>query len=463
MLRICTYFILFLIVGLLTYVFSTPSAYVTLLSFAQKTVRFASLKDPSIRLALLGCCLLGVNCGIWSVVVVSRRLALIGDTLSHVVLPGLVISFLLFHQKSNLILFLGAIVAALIGMCLVTALQKTTTIKNDSILAIVLSGFYALGICFLTFMQQLNISGKGGLDKFLFGQASAVSSVDIQLLTLTTIASIVFIGFFYKEILITGFDLGFATAIGIPAHLLNYIILSFVAISVIVSLQSVGIVLVTALLVIPAATAYLLAERMHMIFITSILFSFTACCLGLFFSFLGDHLPTGPFIVTTSSSLFFLALLVSPKYGVIHMLLRQYKRNRRIENENLLKAIYSFFEKNDFCKQTIPITKLTNNEKIAYACLKRLLNQKLVEKEIVHSKTFIRFTQKGLEMAQHIVRKHRLWELYLTHHADYDSTQVHIDAERIEHVLSDEMVQKLTQALDFPKMDPHGRPIPSLK
>lgn len=430
----------------------------------EKITRFLSFKDFSVKIALIGCVLLGINCGLWGVMIVSRRLSLVGDTLSHVALPGLAIGFLITGHKQSYGLFIGALCSAGIGMLLIACIQKTTRIRNDSTLAMILSGFYAVGICIITCIQKVNIIGKANLERFLFGQISALSVVDIQLLVCVTITSILFISIFFKEILITGFDSSFAKVLGIRLYVLNYIILFFVAVSVIVALQAVGVILVTALLIIPAATAYLLVDGLTHMFLISITCSILASFSGVFFSFLGNRLPTGPFVVVFSSLFFLLALIFSPKHGCFFKYIRIYQQRKKIIKENILKSIYLILEKNDFKEDFISAGRISLIDKqFKTRYMHALIKDGMLTLDHRFKVNIFLFTNEGFEVAKKIVRKHRLWELYLTKYANYANDHVHEDAEVAEHLLTSDLLKELDVLLNFPCQDPHGKPIPKSK
>ncbi|MEX2381150.1 MAG: iron chelate uptake ABC transporter family permease subunit [Opitutales bacterium] len=437
-----------------------------------QAVRFLSLRDPSVRLALLGSIFLGIGCGLLGSFIVVRKLALVGDTLSHAVLPGVALGFLWNTTKDPLAIFIGATIAGLFGTVVVTWIRQTTAIKEDSALGMVLAGFYGVGILLISMIQRMETSAKSGLDQFLFGQAAALGREDVILMGVVTGLAIVMILLFYKELVITSFDFGFARALGLPAQWFHHLIMLLLAFAVVVSLQAVGVVLVSAMLITPAASAYLLTDRMHRMLFIAAGFGMFAGMIGCFLSFLGTNLPTGPFMVLAASLLFLTAFLAGPRHGVIPRWLLHRNRSRRIQIENRLKAVYHVLEAGDFQEEGVSLGALAARRNIGVPVVEQevrsLVKRNLVTLQgpteaprlVADSRAYL--TPAGWVKASEIIRNHRLWELYLTHAADYEADHVHDDAEKIEHILGEETVRQLERRLNNPRRDPHGKMIPGL-
>lgn len=439
----------------------------------EQAVRFWTLEDRSVRNAFFGSIFLGISCGVLGSFIVVRKLALVGDTLSHAVLPGVALGFLWAGGKDPIVIFIGATVAGLVGTVLVSLIKGTTHIKEDSALGMVLAGFYAVGICLFTMIQRMPLGSKSGIDKFLFGQAAALSKADVQLMGAVCILAVVLVVFAYKELLSTSFDSAFARTVGIPVRFFHHLLMLVLAFSVVVALQAAGVVLVSALLIIPAATAYLLTDRMHWMLVLAAAFGCLSGVAGSFFSFLGNDLPTGPFMVLGASSVFATAFLFAPRYGLLPRRLRRLSRARSIQLENTLKAAYQVREASLFKEEGIPLRVLAERRnapleqvhKEADALVRRGLAgynpAKPSGSPHLTGDREILLTPEGWQRACEIVRNHRLWELYLTDAAHYDADHVHEDAEQIEHILGDDIVRQLERRLNNPARDPHGKMIPS--
>ncbi len=429
-------------------------------SFYTQTLRFLSLQDPSVRLSLVGCLLLGLNCGALGSIMVVRRISLIGDSISHAVLPGVVLGFLFAQGRNPFYLLIGALIASTLSACCIHLLKTTTILKEDSVLGLVLSGFYALGICLLTMVQHIDLPGKAGLHLFLLGQASALGAKDVVAIAWVSALVLSTLALFYKEWLVSSFDSVFASTSGIASQSFHYILMLLLSLTIVTALQATGAVLVTALLILPAASAFLLTNRLHWMLLLAMLFGATSAVLGLFISFLGPKLPTGPIIVSVGGALFGCIFLFSPTQGVCIRYVQHRAQAKRIQLENTLKHIYKLLEKEGFTQSHFSLEavaeQLRLSAKVVAVSLGLLQKKGLVLQEAAG----FELSTLGLEEAKRILQNHRLWELYLTHYAAYAADHVHEDAEKIEHILSPDMVQTLNQHLDYPLKDPHGKAIP---
>ena len=441
-------------------------------SILERSHRFLTLSDESVRMILLGTILMGLSCGVMGGLVVTRRLSLFGDTLSHAVLPGVAVGFLWSQSKDSWAILVGATVAGFLGVAMISLLRKTSHIRQDSALGLVLSGFYALGICMLTRIQKMEFGNQSGIDKYLFGQVVGLSSSDLWTMAFSCGLILTLTIFLYKELLVAGFDSEYARSIGLPVDFLQYLLWLLLAFAVITSLQIVGVVLVSALLVIPAATASLITDKMRAILIWSALLGCMAGASGAFLSFLGNQLPTGPIIVLVSAVFFLWALFFHAQNGLLFKWLAARNRNQRISLENTLKAVYQELESIQFQKETTSVSQLAKRRRIGMPQAHRetdaLVARQYATVHPVEEKlaapprpTMISLTPKGWGTACRIVRNHRLWELYLTNEARYAPDHVHDDAEKIEHVLGEETVRRIERILSNPKKDPHGKLIPS--
>ena len=430
-----------------------------------QALRFFSLQDPSVRYALAGSILLGLSCGLLGSFIVVRKLALVGDTLSHAVLPGVAMGFLWSMEKHPLAIFVGAVIAGLLGTIVVGWIRETTRLKEDTALGLVLAVFFAVGMALTSMIQRLPTGNKSGLDKFLFGQAAAMGSGDVALMAVVTTLTVVAVMLLYKEFLVTSFDPGFAQACGFPAKFIHYLLMLLLSFSVVIALQAVGVVLVSAMLITPAAAAYLLTDRMHRMLWLASLFGIGSGMAGAFFSFLGNSLPTGPLMVLGASTVFAAAFLFAPQHGVLARWWRRKSRGLRIQRENTLKSIYHVLEARDFKGgEGVSLRELGERRKetIEDARLQAKALKTHQMATLVEEGEVIFLTPEGWQMACNIVRNHRLWELYLNHAAQIPADHVHDDAEKIEHMLGEETVRELERKLAFATTDPHGRRIPGL-
>lgn len=431
----------------------------------EQALRFGSLADPAVRYALVGAVLLGLACGLLGGFLVVRQMALVGDALSHAVLPGVALGFLWNASKDPWAIFVGATLAGLMGTFTVRAITRTTRIKEDTALGMVLAGFFSAGMCLVTRIQKLPMGNQGGITTFLFGQAAALKSADLILMALVCALVTVVVVVAYKELLLVSFDPIFSQVCGLPARWLDRLLMLLLAFTVVIALQAVGVVLVSAMLITPAATASLLTDRFHRLLIWSALIGIGAGAAGAFLSFLGSNLPTGPLMVLVAGSCFAAAFLFAPRRGVALRWWRDRSQSRRIARENTLKAVYHIVEDLEFRTETVSWLELAGRRRItleqAESEARALAGHQLAT--LSKEDASLSLTPAGWQRACEIVRNHRLWELYLTQAAQVPPDHVHDDAEKIEHVLGADAVRELERRLRFAKHDPHGRPIPTFE
>lgn len=427
-----------------------------------RAIRFFTFQDASLRFALIGSILLGVCCGLMGAFLVVRRLALMSDALSHAVLPGVALGFLWNMTKNPVAIFIGATLCGLLGSGVVQAIRNTTKQKEDAALGFVLASFFAVGVCLMTMIQNLPGGNKSGLDKFMFGQAAALGSTDLILLGVVAALVIGLLTIYYKELLVTSFDSAFARSAGIPASLFHYLLMLLLAFAIVSSLQAVGVVLVSAMLVIPAAAAYLLTDRFGWMLILSAVFGLSTGAVGSFFSFVGRNLPTGPLMVLAATFVFVLALCFGPRHGIIAKWWRHRSRSARIQRENTLKALYRVLEDGGFQHETVTPRELAELRREPLETITKQLHSLFRAGFITPAGAggSVGFTPDGWRRACEIVRNHRLWELYLTTAAHYAADHVHEDAEKIEHVLGEDTVRQIEKQLNHARRDPHGKLIP---
>ena len=425
---------------------------------------FFRLAKP-VPVMLGGALLLGLSCGLLGSFIVVRRMALMGDTLSHAVLPGVALGFLWSMSKDPVAMLVGATAAGLFGSIVVTWIRRTTRIKQDAALGIVLATFYALGVCMIEMIKNRPDSGNSaGLDGIFFGDAAALRGEDVVLMAVLTLLTLVLILTLYRPLLAISFDPGFARSIGLPVAFLDHLTMMFLAFAIVVALQAVGVVLVSALLITPAATGYLMTDRLHRMLVIAGVVGMLSAALGVFCSFLGGKLPSGPFMVLAASGLFSVAYLFAPRHGTVTRWWRRRNRSRQIRNENTLKAIYRVLEDRGFKGEGVTLQELAElrRETLEAARDRVRALERAGAVTTGEGGNVAYLTPEGQQRGWAIVRNHRLWELYLTNLADYEPDHVHDDAEKIEHVLGEDAVRELEKLLDYPEVDPHGKQIPKV-
>ena len=252
--------------------------------------------------------LVGIVCAIVGSYLMVQRLALLGDAISHSVLPGLAIAFIIGAN-----IFIGAFIAGVLSTVIIAWIKTRSTIKEDAAMGIVFSAFFALGITLITIVQKDN---KIDLNHFLFGNILGVTAEDAIDTALIVALVLLVVVFFYKELPFYTFDPLGAQATGLPVNLLNFGLMVLIALTIVASLKAVGVVLVLSLLITPASTAYLLVTRLHQVMILGAIIGVISSISGMYLSYF-YNLPSGPAIVLVASGLFVLSLLFSPTQGIL--------------------------------------------------------------------------------------------------------------------------------------------------
>jgi len=261
---------------------------------------------------LIGTTLVGVTTGILGCFTLLNKQSLLGDTIAHATFPGLTGMFLIILQKSYALLLFGAAVSGLFGAFCVHHITQTTKLKKDAALGIVLSTFFGLGIMFLTMIQKLPNAHQSGIDKFLFGQAATLLYSDIVSIVIISLIVITSIVYLWKELKVITFDPVYAQAIGLPVKKIHGILIFLIVLTVIVGLQTVGLILMSSFLIAPAAAARQWTNSLSTTVFLSILFSIISTTSGTIISCNYPNIPTGPTIVIIATTITLVSIIIAP-------------------------------------------------------------------------------------------------------------------------------------------------------
>jgi len=429
----------------------------------EQILEFFSFQDVNIRYVALGTVLLGASSAIVGCFTFLRKKALVGDTIAHSILPGICLSFIIFKTKDPLMLLLGAMISGWISVYLVDYISAKSKIKPDTAIGLVLSVFFGIGILLLTHIQHSGNAAQAGLDKFLFGKAASLVQNDVLTFGIVSILLIGTIILFFKQFSLVSFDVNFAKTIGLPVRMFEILLSTLTVLAVAIGIQTVGVVLMAAMLITPAAAARFWTDKLKvMIVIAAIIGAFSGL-FGAFISYTAPSMPTGPWIVVVLSFIAIGSLLIAPKNGVISKMKRQQKNKQKILEDNILKILYKLGEKENNYFKNRSITTLKNQREIPKKKFLRGLKVLKKKNQVAHINDQWALTEEGKKAGMRIVRIHRLWELYLTTYLRIAPDHVHEDAETIEHIITPEMELKLARLLDFPEKDPHHTEIPYKK
>jgi manganese/zinc/iron transport system permease protein len=284
------------------------------------------LFDYTIRNVALGSAILGAVGGALGSFAVLRRQGLLGDALAHATLPGVCVAFMLTGTKNPAVLLLGAALSAGLGALFILAVVGGTRVKQDAALGIVLSVFF--GIVLLTLIAGSGDAGQSGLDRFIFGQAATIVRADVVTMGLLAAAAVVLLALFFKEFKLLSFDPAFAASLGFPVRALNVLLTALIVVAVVVGIQAVGVVLMAAMLITPAAAARQWTDRLSVMVPLSAAFGAASGVCGALISASGSNLPTGPLIVLVATGVLVVSLLLGRRHGFVWAWLAG-RRNRR--------------------------------------------------------------------------------------------------------------------------------------
>jgi len=422
--------------------------------------RVILLTDYNSRVVVFGTAMLGCAAGLVGSFTLLRKRALMGDALSHATLPGIGIAYILAtvmggNGKSLPILLLGATLSGLLGVAAILAIRNLTRLKEDAALGIVLSVFFGAGVALLGVIQNMETGHAAGLEAFIYGKTASMGINDAYSIGGAGLFCILVCLVLLKEFKLLCFDENFAGADGYPVLLLDMALMSLVVIVSIVGLQAVGLILMIALLVIPAAAARFWTQKLGSMALISAGLGTVSGMVGAGMSALFAKLPSGAMIVLVCTTFFLISLFMGRERGVLIRWYRRFVLNRTIDRQHLLRAIYESIETTATAGQAeiqpemaISMAELFSMRSWSQARLKGELFRCQRQGLLGFDGYAARLTPTGFQQAEHLTHQHRLWELYLINYADIAASRVDQDADAIEHVLEPEVIQRLERLLE---------------
>ena len=426
---------------------------------AAEIFRVLTLQDYNTRVVIIGTTLLGLAAGLVGTFLILRKRALLSDTLSHATLPGIALAFIVITYlggdgKNLFALITGAAVFSVLGTASVILVQKYSRLKDDAALGIVLSVYFGLGIALLGMATRMESGTAAGLSSFIYGKTASMLFFDAVLIGATALGSAIVCIILFKEFTVICFDYSFAATQGWPVVRLDFLMMTLVVIVTVIGLQAVGLILVVALLIIPPSAARFWTHNLKKMLILSGFFGALSGLLGSTFSALMANLPAGAVIVIMAAAVFIFSLAFGTTSGLIHQMIERRRLTGKVARENLLRKMYELYELRKpvgtaaGAEAGFHFEDLLTARAWSPVQLRRTL-------KTAHADGLIQFsgrqrytlTERGLDEAYQIVRKHRLWEAYLITHADIAPSQVDWGADAIEHVLDQDMIRKLENML----------------
>lgn len=410
-----------------------------------------TLQQPWAIRALVASSMVGLMCGVLGCFIVLRNMSLVGDALAHAILPGVVVAYMLFGY-SALGFFTGAVVAGLTTAALITWIQQKVKTKNDAAIGIVFTSMFSIGVILISRISK-NDGVHLDLKDFLFGNSLGVSNTDLMLTGLVMVYVLVSVAIFYRYLFSVTFQEVVAQTMGISVKMLHYFLMLLLSFAVVASLKTVGVILVVAMLITPAATALLLSKRLEWVLVIAGIIGLASAIIGMLVALVFDT-PPGPAMALVATSIYVLTVIFSPQKGLVAKARRRYLRDALTEREDILKQAFRMRQRGGITPEGI-------RQKLDLSA-RRWKNQvqQMVRKGWVNDAVTLDLSDKGVLKALQLVRAHRLWETYLQQQVGLNEDQIHDEAERLEHLLTEEFLDEVDRELGYPTEDPHGSPIP---
>jgi manganese/zinc/iron transport system permease protein len=364
--------------------------------------------------------------------------------------------------KSLVLLLAGAAVTGVIGLGTILLIRNATRLKEDAALGIVLSVFFGAGIAVLGVAQQMQTGHAAGLEAFIYGKAASMGALDALLIGVAGLIAAVVCVLLFKELRALCFDEEFAASRGYPVFALDAVLMMLVVMVTLIGLQAVGLILMVALLVIPAAAARFWTERMSTMAAISAAIGAASALVGAAMSAVFPRLPSGAMIVLVATGGFVLSMFLGTARGVVVRTVRARRLATKIRREHLLRAIYEVLETREDAEPAagaaaapVSLAELARARSWNGGELRREIRRAAARGAVrIEPGGQVRLTSEGYRQAVKVTYDHRMWELFLTHYADIAPSQVDRGADAIEHVLDADMIAELESLLAEHKKKP---------
>ena len=409
--------------------------------------------DATFQLVLLGSLLIGATSGTLGAFAVLRRRSLLGDALAHAALPGVAIAFLWTQSKALPVLLLGATVSGVVGVLVIEAIVNYTRIKADAALGIVLSVFFGGGIVLLTHIQQSEVGNQSGLDKFLFGQAASIVRSDLYVMCIVSALVMVAVFLFFKEFKGLIFDAEFLSSLGFSQRVVDLLLMGLIVLTVMVGLQAVGVILIAAMLITPAAAARFWTDRLHVMVIVSGILGALCGAMGVGLSALAPRIPTGPVMVLVATAAFLVSVLIAPRRGVLARWARLRANALRENGQHFLRA-YLALQARD--RGEVVLSDLASELQLPLYRVRRLAKRLACDGWVNMHNGACSLTELGHKEADFVVKSHQLWEYYLVYRSILEEDHVDRSADEVEHILTPEIIEQLETFLAEEDIDVAG-------
>jgi manganese/zinc/iron transport system permease protein len=418
----------------------------------------------------------GVLCAVASALLgnflVLRRMSMLGDAISHAVLPGLAAAFFLSGSRSSVPMFLGAVVVGVLTALFTEWIRGVGKVDEGASMGVVFTSLFALGL-----VMVVQAADHVDLDPgcVLYGAIELTPLDTVSLagrhvpravvtLGIVTAINAAFVLFFFKELKISSFDPALSTTTGFDARLMHYLLMVLVAVTAVASFETVGNILVVAMFVVPPAAAYMLTERLGVMIAISVVLAALSAILGhlaalaapAWFGY--QSTTTAGMMAVAAGTILLLAVSFSPRHGVLVKFVRRRLLALSILADDVIALVYRIQEKGGAARANFgSLRDLLLADRLSLQSVLLWLRSK---SQLAREGEDYLLTDAGRARAQGLVRSHRLWEQYLVTRAGVDTDRIHPKAESFEHFTDSRLRERLDAAMDAPRIDPHGSPIP---
>lgn len=411
--------------------------------------------------------LVAVSCSTCGSFLVLRRMAMLGDAISHAVLPGIALAFLITASRNSWIMLVGAAVLGIVTAFLVQVLSRSGGVRSDAAIGVTFTSLFAVGVILISrYASKVDLDTDcvlHGVLEFttqnllIIGDRSFGPIAFWQMLVVSTLV-IGFVAVFFKELKLVSFDPETATALGINATLVHYLLMGLVSITTVGAFEPVGAILVVAMLVVPPATAYLLTDNLKTMLWLGALCGALSSVGGYFIAVWLDASTAGAMAVVTGV-LFLLAFLFSPTHGYVTKRWAQRALSKTVAREDALQALWRVRETASGSTPLLDAVGLASLTQTEIPTVKTALRE-LVKAQLIQAQNggWV-LTSAGQSAAQELVHRHRVYETFLGD-LGYAEDHLHAPANRVEHHLSPQMTAAIDAAVGNPNVDPHGKIIP---
>lgn len=425
-------------------------------------ILFPSSFDYNTKIVLVGVILYSVGCSVIGNFLLLQKRSLLADVLSHATFPGVVIFFiimllsgLVFYSKNMLVLTGGALLSTLIAILIMLFFQKYSILKPDAIQAAILSVFFGAGVALLSIAQRIPSGSTAGMMMYIYGNTASMQIEDTYMFILITILVLITLIYHRRSLRILCFDAEYAFSIGINTSRLDFFFVSLIVIQVVIGIQAIGILMVSAMFIIPVVVARFWTNTLHHLIVLSVVISIISGYVGGLLSANSVQYPTGAVIVAVMEVFFIFSVIFGAQKGILIKFIDNLLFSIKMQSEHMLRILYEYIEssttesenRDRLKEQSIMLSEIQNITYHSSFKLQLLLRYMEIRHLVVTIGDYITLTDKGESEARRVLRNHRLWEAYLLYYTDATPETVDYSADKVEHVLGEEHTNILTDIL----------------